>query len=157
MENDYARAEGGDRIKSPRPFNRGKKYSMLSAIGILGIISFFYVELSVNAQIFIHFIVKMLCPKLRNGQIVLMDNIRFHKSREVEEAIKRTGAILVYLPPYSPDLSPIEKMWSKIKSIIKKLKPRTPGEFHNSLVQGISELNTTDFQEWYEECGYLLI
>lgn len=155
MENNYARAEGGDRVKTPKPIVRGQKFSLLSAVGIFGIIEFLYVELSVTASIFIHFIAKMLCPKLKKGQIVLIDNAKIHKSSKIRIAIEKAGAILVYLPPYSPDLSPIEKMWSKLKYFIKKLKPRTQEEFYNALTSAISTLDVSDFEEWYEECGYM--
>lgn len=156
MDNEYARAKSCDRVKAAKPFQRGQKISLLSAIGILGIIDFIYVELAINADIFLHFITNMLCPKLKKGQVILMDNANIHTSPEIKKAIESRGAILVYLPPYSPDLSPIEKMWSKIKSFMKKLKPRTLGEFHNALVEAISALDINDFEEWYDSCGYQL-
>ncbi len=154
MDNEYARAKSCDRVKAAKPFQRGQKFSLLSAIGILGIIDFIYVELAITADIFLHFITNMLCPKLKKGQVVLMDNANIHTSSEIKDAIEKRGAILVYLPPYSPDLSPIEKMWSKIKSFMGKLKPRNPGEFHNALVEAISALDINDFEEWYDACGY---
>jgi transposase len=84
-----------------------------------------------------------------------MDNASIHTSSEIKKAIEKTGATLVYLPPYSPDLSPIEKMWSKLKHYIKKMKPRTPEDFHNALYTALSELDVSDFDEWYTECGYM--
>lgn len=157
MKDDYARIEGGNRIKDKKPFNKKKKFSMLSAISIIGIIDFLYVELSVNTAIFLHFITKQLCPKLKKEQIVIMDNVSFHKSLEVRHAIEETGAKLVFLPPYSPELSPIEKMWSKIKHYLKKYKARSPKQFHNALVQSINKLNQSDFEEWYDACGYEIV
>lgn len=157
MDNEYARAVSFNRVKAPKPLQRGQKFSLLSAISVFGIIDFLYVELSVTAVIFLHFITNMLCPKLKKGHVVLMDNANIHGSPAIKEAIESKGAILVYLPPYSPDLSPIEKMWSKIKAAIRKLKPRSPRDFHSALVKAISELNINDFAEWYEACGYQLV
>jgi len=70
------------------------------------------------------------------------------------DLIERTGAKVVFLPPYSPDLSPIEKMWSKIKEILKRKKPRSKAEFHDALLEAITSVNEGDFEEWYEACGY---
>mgnify|MGYP003393263514 CR=1 FL=1 len=128
MDSHYACAQGGVRVKASMPFIRGKKYSLLSAMSLYGIIDFLYVEFSITASIFLHFIKKILCPKLKKGQIVLMDNAIIHRSPEIKKCIESFGAQLVYLPPYSPDLSPIEKMWSKLKHYINKYKPRIDEE-----------------------------
>ena len=80
--------------------------------------------------------------------------INIHTDKKIREAIESTGAKLVFLPPYSPELSPIEKMWSKLKTLIRKLKPRSPAKFHDALVEAISGLDINDFEEWYNACGY---
>ncbi len=113
-----------------------------------------YGKWSTDAQIFISFVKDFLIKKLKKGQIVFMDNAQFHKNEMVKTLIESVGAQLVFLPPYSPDLSPIEKMWSKIKHFIKKFAPRTAGEFHDALLSSLSELNDEDFEAWYEDCGY---
>jgi transposase len=95
-----------------------------------------------------------LIPKLRRGQFVIFDNVNFHKSKELIAMIERTGARVVFLPPYSPDLSPIEKMWSKIKEILKRKKPRSKAEFHQALLESITAVTEEDCEEWYEACGY---
>ena len=74
----------------------------------------------------------------------------------INQIVLAKEAKLVFLPPYSPALSPIENMWSKMKSTIRKLMPRDPEAFHDALVQAISELSDNDFEEWYEYCGYEL-
>jgi transposase len=95
-----------------------------------------------------------LAPKLQPGQYVIFDNVSFHKSQEIIELINATGTKVVLLPPYSPDLSPIEKMWSKLKEILKRNKPRTKAEFHSALAITLSSMNDEDFEEWYDTCGY---
>ena len=128
---------------------------MLSAISIIGIIDFLYVELSVNTAIFLHFITKQLCPKLKKEQIVIMDNVSFHKSLEVRHAIEETGAKLVFLPPYSPELSPIEKMWSKMKAILRKIKARTEEALVEAVAYALDKVTANDAKGWFESCGYL--
>lgn len=154
MTSDYARTEGGERAKMPKPFDTGEKFSIIGAVCLTGIIAMMYVASSVDGNIFKTYIKKLLIPKLRRGQFVIFDNVNFHKSKELIEMIENVGAKVVFLPPYSPDLSPIEKMWSKIKEILKRKKPRSKAEFHQSLFEAITAVNEEDFEEWYEACGY---
>lgn len=154
MSNDYARAEGGERAVAARPFDVGTKFSIIGAIALTGIVAMMYIESSVNGSIFKGYIRQFLVPKLRVGQYVIFDNVGFHKSQEIIDLIKGAGARVVFLPPYSPDLSPIEKMWSKIKEILRRNKPRTKAEFHAALSTALSSMNDEDFEEWYDACGY---
>ena len=84
-----------------------------------------------------------------------MDNASIHKSDEITAMIKNVGAKVVFLPPYSPDLSPIEKMWSKVKEILKRLMPRTKADFHDALGKALDSVNEEDCEEWFDACGYL--
>lgn len=154
MTSDYARVEGGQRAKMPRPFDSGEQFSIIGAVSLTGIVAMMYVASAVNGNIFKAYIEQLLVPKLRRGQFLILDNVSFHKSKELIELIEHTGAKVVFLPPYSPDLSPIEKMWSKIKEILKRKKARSKAEFHNALLEAITSVNDEDFEEWYEACGY---
>lgn len=154
MANDYARAPGGERAKAPKPHNAGKKYSMVGAISTSGIEAMTYIEGAVNGDIFLNFIEKILVPKLKFGQYVVLDNVSFHKQPEIAVLIKKAGASIVFLPPYSPDLSPIEKMWSKIKEGLKRFKARTAEEFYKALSIMVHSVSSDDCEGWYEECGY---
>ena len=127
---EYARICGGGRIKMPKPHARGNYYSLIGAIGLDEVKAAFYGKWSTNGPIFLTFVQDCLVPNLRPGDIVLMDNVSFHKAIEVEKAIQSAGAELKFLPPYSPDFSPIENMWSKIKSTLRKLAPRTERQFN---------------------------
>jgi transposase len=151
---DYARAEGGERAKSPKPHRPGERYSIIGAISISMIVAMMYIDCAIDGNIFLSFIKKLLLPKLRPGQYVVMDNISFHKKEMVQDYIESVGAKVVFLPPYSPDLSPIEKMWSKIKDILKRKKPRTKADFHNALFGAIGAVSDEDLEAWYEDCGY---
>ena len=154
MTSDYARMEGGKRAKMPKPFDRGEKFSVIGAIALTGIVAMMYIASAINGNIFKTYIEQLLIPKLRRGQFIIFDNVSFHKSAELIELIESVGAKVVFLPPYSPDLSPIEKMWSKIKEILKRSKPRSRAEFHRSLLEAITSVDDEDCEEWYESCGY---
>jgi transposase len=154
MTSDYARVEGGQRAKMPKPFDVGEKFSIIGAICLTGIVAMMYIASTVNGKVFKTYVEQLLLPKLRRGKFIIFDNINFHKSKELIELIESTGAKVVFLPPYSPDLSPIEKMWSKIKEILKRKKARSKAEFHEALVEAITDVNDEDFEEWYESCGY---
>lgn len=156
MSTDYARAEGGQRAIMPKPFNTGEKFSIIGAIALTGIVAMMYIASAVNTAIFKTFAERLLIPKLRSGQFVIFDNVSFHKSKEIIDLIEATGARVVFLPPYSPDLSPIEKMWSKLKEILKRKKPRAKADFHNAILDAITSMNDNDFEEWYDACGYSL-
>lgn len=147
MTSDYARAEGVQRAKMPKPFDTGEKFSIIGAVSLTGIVAMMYVACAVNGNIFKAYIEQLLVPKLHRGKFVIFDNVSFHKSKELIELIEQTGAKVVFLPPYSPDLSPIEKMWSKIKEILRRKKARSKAEFHNALLEAITSVNDSDFEE----------
>lgn len=154
MTSDYARSNGGERAKAPKPHISGSKFSIIGAIGTSCIVAAMYVKAAVNLEIFETFVEKFLNPKLSAGKYVVMDNINFHKNDGIIKLIESTGAKVVLLPPYSPDLSPIEKMWSKIKEFLKRTKPRSDAEFHNALANALYDVSEEDLHGWYEECGY---
>lgn len=154
MVTNYSRAEGGDRASAPKPFIVGERFSIIGAISMIGIVAMMYVELAVNADIFISYIEQLLLPKLKPGQYVIMDNARIHKSHTIVDLIESVGAKVVFLPPYSPDLSPIEKMWSKVKDVLKRLIPRTKADFHEALAIALDSVNEDDCWEWFDACGY---
>lgn len=154
MTSDYARAEGGARAKAPKPHISGNRYSIIGAIGLMSVVATMYVNAAVDTEIFMAFIEQLLLPKLKSGNYVVMDNVSFHKNKAVIELIESTGAKVVFLPPYSPDLSPIEKMWSKVKESLKRCKPRSDLEFHDALESALHAVSEDDCHGWYEECGY---
>jgi len=97
-----------------------------------------------------------LVPTLHKGDIVVMDNLRCHKVRGIQQAIEEAGAHVCYLPPYSPDLNPIEMMWSKIKSILKKTKARTVDALLAALPVAFHAVSVSDIIGWFYQSGYSL-
>lgn len=154
MTSLYARAEGGERAKAPKPHSPGERYSMIGAISLTCVLAVMYIDCAIDGDIFKVFIKQFLLQHLEPGMYVVLDNVSFHKQASVAALIESTGASVVLLPPYSPELSPIEKMWSKIKEILKRMKARTREEFHKALGLAIKSVNEYDLEGWYEDCGY---
>ena len=102
-----------------------------------------------SGERFIEYLKNNLVPTLRKGDIVIMDNMRTHHISAVREILEQAGMELLYLPPYSPDLNPIEKLWSKIKSILRKLKARTPETLLEAIAQAFSCILPSDCVGWF--------
>jgi transposase len=143
----YDRAQGGQRVNASKPYRRGQTLSIIGAVSLAGVVAAMYGEWATDGVAFLTFIQTMLVPHLRRGHIVIMDNVSFHKLQEVKEAIESTGARLLFLPPYSADLSPIELMWSKLKQYLRKKAARTLGSFHQALLEAFETLTDYDFEE----------
>ena len=108
-----------------------------------------------SLAVFEAYVEKVLCPSLRPGDIVIMDNLSSHKSPRITKLITENGAALKYLPVYSPDLNPIEKMWSKMKAILRKLKARTQEELDAAIKIALDAVTPQDAIAWFASCGYL--
>ena len=105
---------------------------------------------------FLEYIRQILCPALRPTDIVIMDNLSAHKNLKVAEYIQDCGAELLYLPPYSPDLNPIENMWSKIKQLLRGMEAGTSEILENGIAKALDLVCSSDAQGWYRSCGYKL-
>lgn len=154
MQLEYGRGKIGERISAAAPFNRGTKITMIGAISIKCIEAALYGEWATNAEIFLTFITECLCPVLRKNHVVVMDNVAFHQAAGVEEAINATGAKLLYLPPYSPELNPIEMMWSKIKNFLRKKSARTLETFQVAIQSAFQAVMPQDLDGWFQHAGY---
>jgi len=150
----YARAMGGNRVKMPKPFIRGSNISIIGAIGFDEVVAALYGEWATDGEIFLTFIEECLVPHLKSYHVIILDNVSFHKNERVRMAIEKTGAVLEYLPGYSPDFSPIENMWSKIKTFLRKFMPRTTREFKVAISKSFKSITKDDLKSWYNYCGY---
>jgi len=150
----YGRGYGQARVYYPVPFQRGNRFTLMSAISIEKVEAALYGQWCGNGEIFLHFIEEHLCPVLRPQHVVVMDNVAFHQVLGVKEAIEGAGAQLIYLPPYSPDLNPIEQMWSKIKSYLRKLAARNPIKFKRAVKIAFESIESNDLHHWFKHCGY---
>jgi transposase len=149
----YGRAEPGKRIFEKIPGDRGKNVSTIGAIGLAGIRTALSVQGSIDGDLMVFFVEEMLVPTLKRGEVVIMDNCPTHKMDEIEEAIEARGAWVIFLPRYSPDLNPIENCWSKVKTILRSLKPRTLDELLDALFKAFSSVTLEDILAWFRHCG----
>lgn len=112
------------------------------------------IEGAMDAMVFRAYVKHVLTPTLRKGDIVVLDNLSSHKGPEIEEMIQAVGAELWFLPPYSPDLNPIEKMWSKVKQILRGLKARCTEELYEGIRVALERVSSDDARGWFESCEY---
>lgn len=150
----YGRGYKKARVKQFVPFNRGNHFTMIGAISAQKVEAAVYGAWSADGAIFLEFIENYLCPVLRSGQVVVMDNVAFHGVKGVEEAITKVGARLIYLPPYSPDLNPIEQMWSKIKNYLRRASARDEKKFKKEIKTAFKNIISENLLGWFNHCGY---
>ena len=145
----YARSRDGARIQEASPGGHWKILTILGAISTRGMIAAMTIEEPTDGDIFLAYLDHVLCPRLRPGEVVVMDNLSAHKSDGVRARIEAAGAELLYLPPYSPDLNPIEKAWSKLKTLLRSVKARTRQALEEALSQLLPRLTPEDAQAWF--------
>ena len=156
MTRRYGRSPPGTRVVGHVPQNYGPNVTMLGALGIHGLHAVMTVEGATDTAVFRAYITQVLGPTLTLGDIVVMDNLRAHKAVGIQQALARRGARLRYLPPYSPDLSPIELCWSKVKSSLRKAQARTRAALDRALMGALLTVTSSDAQGWFRHCGYTL-
>ena len=110
-----------------------------------------------DTEAFVTYVGEVLCPTLRRGDIVVMDNLAVHKSPRVAALVAAVGAEVKFLPAYSPDLNPIEKMWSKIKALLRSYEARTPEELDEAISKAFSKITAKDAMGYFASCGYSII
>jgi len=156
MARTYGRSSIGTRAEGDKPRNTGSNISLVGALGVSGITAIMMLEGAVDGDAFKAFIEKRLVPTLHSGDIVLMDNINIHKGAKVEEAIRSAGAKLQYLPRYSPDLSPIENCWSKLKELLRGIAARTVDTLEEGVKNALDKVTEKDVKGWFKHCGYCI-
>jgi len=115
------------------------------------------VEGATTRDVFIKYLQEVLSCSLEPGDIVIMDNLSSHKGNEVREIIESRGASIKYLPPYSPELNPIEMMWSKVKNFLKDAKARTKEDLYQKIGEALENVTKQDAFGWFKHCGYVTI
>lgn len=150
----FARSPLGQRAPGARPHKRGKNVSMIGALGLNGLLTQVSLVGSTDSLTFEAFIAQKLVPKLWPGACVLMDNCSIHKGAEIEVLITQAGAKLIYLPPYSPDFSPIENCWSKIKNLLRSIGARNYPDLSKAIDAAFAKVSLEDIQSWFTHCCY---
>ena len=156
MTRRYGRAIGKARVYDYVPLNTPRNTTLLSSIRIEDA-TMVHKEISgaLNGVIFLEYIRNDLAPTLRQGDIVIMDNLRVHKVAGVRQAIEEKGASVLYLPPYSPDLNPIEMLWSKIKAFLLEQKARDAVILLDKIQEAYSTISLQDILGWFSAAGYM--
>ena len=154
MTRRYARAVPGQRVCEEVPGDHQGNFSTIGAMDFQGVRTGLSVPGAIDSETMIFFVEEMLAPTLKTNEIVFFDNCQIHKADEIEEAIEARGALAVFLPPYSPDFNPIENCWSKVKTILRSLKPRAFDELLDALVKAFASITTQDIRGWFRHCGY---
>jgi transposase len=150
------RSRRGDRLLSKVPHGHWQTTTLIAALGIDGIRCSTVVDGAVNSDIFEAFVEFVLVPELCPGDIVVMDNLSSHKRARTRQLIEAAGAELVFLPPYSPDLNPIEMVFSKIKQRLRTLACRTREVLWQSMQSVLDTITPADASNCFRHCGYTL-
>lgn len=147
-----ARCMGGGRIHEATPGSHWKIMTILGAMSMKGIIAAMTIEEATDADIFLAFVEQVLCPVLAPGDCVVMDNLSSHKVADVRRSIENVGAQLLYLPPYSPDLNPIEKAWAKLKELLRAARARTNEALDLAITEALKLITPENAKAWFRLC-----
>lgn len=151
----YGRARRGQRARGAAPKNYGESVTLIGAIdrnGLLATLTFRGATDTLAMKVFLK---EVLLPELKPGDCVIWDNLAVHKTRVVRELFVEAGVELVFLPPYSPDLNPIELCWSKLKAHLRSVGARTYETLSDAISAAIKKITATDARNWIRHCGYV--
>jgi transposase len=123
-------------------------------MGLGGMVATMTVEAATDTDIFLAYLDEVLCPQLRPGDVVVMDNLSSHKVIGVRERLQQHGADVLYLPPYSPDLNPIEKAWAKLKQLLRATKARDSTTLDQAITEALPSITPNNATAWFRLCNY---
>lgn len=155
MTRSWGRAPRGERVCEATPQGHWKILTILAALTTRGLCAPMTIPEATDGDIFLAYVEQVLCPELRPGDVVVMDNLSAHKIAGVRERIEAVGAKLLYLPPYSPDLNPIEQAWSKLKQVLRSLKARTAEALEVAVAEALNAITAENAIAWFSHCGYV--
>jgi transposase len=154
MTRQWGRAPKGERIAEATPQRRWEVLTTLGAMSLRGIEAAMTVASATDGEVFKAYVEQVLCRRLRPGDVVAMDHLSAHKVAGIRETIESSGAHLLYLPPYSPDLNPIEKAWSKFKKFLRDAKARTKEALDQAVTEALKTTTADNAAAWFRHCGY---
>ena len=152
----FGRAPRGERVVDSVPKNYGENVTMLGALSASGVEALMTVNGATDGGVFLAFVREVQAPALHEGDVVVWDNLGAHRSQAVRTAVEARGARLLVLPPYSPDMNPIERCWSKIKTALRAAKARTREALEAAIKQALATVTASDARAWFKHCGYAL-
>ncbi|HRZ18199.1 MAG TPA: IS630 family transposase [Candidatus Hydrogenedentes bacterium] len=148
------RALGGGRLRDSAPHGHWCTTTMISSVRLDGTSACMVLDGATDRDVFREYVRQVLTPTLRPGDIVVLDNLAAHDDAEALAHIEAAGATMLFLPPYSPDLNPIEKMWSKVKAFLRDAKARTQEDLHAAIGKALETVTPQDAAGWFSSCGY---
>jgi transposase len=154
MTRTHGRCARGQRLVAKVPHGRRKTLTFLAALRCDGVTAPCLLDGPIDAQTFLAWVEQFLVPTLRPGDIVVMDNLSSHKHPAIRHAIRSSGAKLFYLPPYSPDLNPIEQAFSKLKTLLRKANARSFDAVETAIGKLLNSLSPTECRNFFGEAGY---
>ena len=152
----YGRARGGARVSAQCPGNKGENITLIGAMSDEGLIAAMTLPGSLNTPSFLVFLEKVLLPQLWTGAIVVMDNLPVHYAHATQLLPESVGAQIKFWPPYSPDLSPIELCWSKLKEILRSAQARTTEALDEAITRAVNAITDDNALSWFHHCGLFL-
>ncbi len=150
----YAYAPRGERAVGNVPRNYGANLTLIASLSLSGIGEAMLLDGSADAAVFETYVEQILAPSLRPGQLVILDNLSIHLGVRVKEAIEAKGCRLLFLPAYSPDFSPIEGAFSKLKAILRRVGARTRQALQEAIIEALPSISAQDALGWFLHCGY---
>jgi len=153
----WGRAPKGQRVAEAKAEGHWQVLTTLGAMSLQGMVAAMTVASATGGDVFAAFLEQVLCPTLKAGDVVAMDNLSIHKVNRVRELIEGSGARLLYLPPYSPDLNPIEKAWSKFKQSLRSAKARTREALDLAVTEALKTITADNALACFRHCGYGLL
>lgn len=154
MARDHARSPRGERVHDEVPRNYGDVITVLGALTTAGLKALMTVRGGTTKEVFRTYVEEVLAPELREGDVVVLDNLAAHKDERAREIIEGRGAKLIFLPPYSPDLNPIEFAWSWVKSWLKTCRARTEDAVNSALCTAVDRLTNEIASGFVRHCGF---
>jgi transposase len=150
----FGRAAPGERVGEAVPKNYSSSTSVLSVIGVSGVETALLIEGAVETLVFDAFCDQCLRSTLQAGDVLVLDNLGVHRASDIEATARDCKARVMWLPPYSPDFSPIEQMGGKLKTHLRKIKARTSAALDHAVAEGLRLITPSDCRGWFKHCGY---
>lgn len=154
MARMYGRAPRGERCRAPVPHGHWKTTTFVGALTLDGVVAPMTIDGAMTGAAFLAYVQQVLAPTLRRGDIVVLDNLPAHKPAAIRDAIEAAGAVMLFLPPYSPDFNPIEMAFSKIKALLNKAAARTVQSLWDAIRDAINAITPNDARSFFTACGY---
>jgi transposase len=154
MTRRRARARRGERARGRVPRNRGPVTTLPAGLGLAGMVPAMTVEGGTDTAVFAAYLQRFLLPALRPGQIVVVDNVGAHKPDRIRALIEAAGCLLVFLPAYSPDFSPVEEAFSKVKTLLRAANARTRQALDAAIAAALAAVTAADAAGWFAHAGY---